>query len=75
MVYEKKCTECGKLIDFGGREKDRLPDDAIKFDGKIYCKECVKKFVEFGTGNIKEQIEELEERMDDVAYELGLEWG
>lgn len=73
MVYEKKCSECGDLIDFGGRDDGRLPDDAIEFDDNIYCKDCVKEFVEFGTGNILDRISFLEDKIDDMMQELGME--
>lgn len=75
MVYEKECVECGKLIDFGGEDDGRLPDDAMEFNGDIYCKDCVKKFVEFGTGNLIERINELEQNLDDIRKELGMEKG
>lgn len=73
MVYEKECSECGKMIDFGGHEPDRLPENAIEFDGSIYCKECVKNFVEFGTGDVKQQIKEIQDALQDIEDELGLE--
>lgn len=73
MVYEKKCVECGKLIDFGGEDPERLPENAIEFDGEIYCRECVKNFVEFGTGNLLERIEQIESAIDEIEEELGLE--
>lgn len=73
MVYEKECVECGKMIDFGGRDPERLPDNAIEFNGDIYCKECVKKFVEFGTGNLLERIQGIESALEDIEDELGLE--
>lgn len=73
MVYEKECVECGKMIDFGGRDRGRLPDNAIEFNGDIYCKECVKNFVEFGTGNLLERIKQIESAIEDIEDELGLE--
>ncbi|MBC5792566.1 MAG: hypothetical protein H8Z69_00860 [Nanohaloarchaea archaeon] len=73
MVYEKKCSNCGDIIDFGGKDRGRLPDDAIKFDDEIYCKDCVQEFVRFGIGNVVERIEQLEDTMEDVRDELGLE--
>lgn len=73
MVYEKKCAECGKIIDFGGEDDGRLPEDAIEFDGEVYCRECVKRFVEFGTGNLTERMEQLEEAIEKIEDELGLE--
>lgn len=73
MVYEKKCVQCGKMIDFGGRDPGRLPENGMKFNGDIYCKECVKEFVEFGTGELVDRIEHLEQTMEDVREALGLE--
>ncbi|MFB6214108.1 MAG: hypothetical protein ABEJ07_06120 [Candidatus Nanohaloarchaea archaeon] len=73
MVYEKECAECGKLIDFGGRDRERLPENAVEFDGKIYCRECVKDFVQFGTGDVMARIEKIEEALKEIEDELGLE--
>lgn len=73
MVYEKKCTNCGKIIDFGGEDKGRLPDNAVEFDDKIYCRECVKAFVEFGTGDIIGRISSIESEMKKIKDELGME--
>lgn len=75
MVYEKKCVECGKLIDFGGTDDGELPDDAMKFNGDIYCRECVRRFVEFGTGQVKERIDMLEEEIEDIKRNVGMEKG
>ncbi|PSG99057.1 MAG: hypothetical protein BRC29_02915 [Nanohaloarchaea archaeon SW_7_43_1] len=80
MVYEKKCSECGKIMDFGGADPeeddftpDGLPDDATRFNGDLYCRECVNKFVEFGTGSLMERMESLEQNLDDIRKELGME--
>ncbi|MFB6190746.1 MAG: hypothetical protein ABEJ91_04215 [Candidatus Nanohaloarchaea archaeon] len=73
MVYEKKCSECGKMIDFGGEDPDRLPDNAIEFDGDIYCKDCVKEFVQFGTGDVMARIREIEDAIEKIEDELDLE--
>ena len=73
MVYEKKCVQCDRVIDFGGKDDGRLPKDAMKFNGDIYCRACVKKFVEFGTGEIIDRVLELEEEMKRVREELGFE--
>lgn len=73
MVYEKKCVECDKIIDFGGEDDGRLPENAIEFNGDIYCKECVRDFVEFGTGDILDRIGQLEQGIKDIKDELGLE--
>ncbi|MFB6244985.1 MAG: hypothetical protein ABEJ03_01420 [Candidatus Nanohaloarchaea archaeon] len=75
MVYEKKCVECDKIIDFGGSDDGNLPDDAMRFNGDLYCRECVKDFVEFGTGDILDRIDQLEDDMKDVMRNLGLEKG
>jgi len=83
VVYEVKCSECGKIIDFGGSKpgeieldnRDPLPEKATKFDGETYCKECVKKFVEFGTGDVIERIESIEDNIEDVRQALGLDKG
>ena len=74
MVYEKKCSECGKVIDFGGREIGRLPENAIEFNGEIFCKECVRELIEFGAGGIMEKVEKLESHMEDVQFEMGIEF-
>lgn len=80
MVYEKKCSECGKVLDFGGEDPEEddftpegLPENAMRFNDNIYCRECVKKFVEFGTGSLIERMKSLEEDLDDVRKELGME--
>jgi len=80
MVYSKRCSNCNKLIDFGSRDPEtsdlnpkNLPENAMRFDGNLYCKECVKKFVQFGTGDLQSRIEFLEEQMEKVADALGLE--
>lgn len=80
MVYSKKCANCEKLLDFGGIDPEQsdlnpkdLPDNAMRFDGEIYCRECVKRFVEFGTGDLQSRIEFLEEQMKEVENILGLE--
>lgn len=73
MVYEKKCAECGDLLDFGGKDPDQLPENGIEFDGELYCKECVRKFVEFGTGDIIERINSIENSVKEIKDELGME--
>jgi hypothetical protein len=80
MVYEKKCSECGKILDFGGEDPEEnekssvgLPDNAMRFNEKLYCRECVKEFVEFGTGSLMDRMNELEENLDDIREELGME--
>ncbi|MFB6204163.1 MAG: hypothetical protein ABEJ75_00795 [Candidatus Nanohaloarchaea archaeon] len=79
MVYEVKCAECGKVIDFGGREpsdfsgEEKLPEDAIEFQGDVYCRECVKKFVQFGVGEIEERVDQLEDNLEEVMDAVGIE--
>ncbi len=73
MVYEKKCVECGKIIDFGGEDPGELPGNAIEFNGDLYCRECVQKFIEFGAGDVVERLDELEDQMKKVREELGFE--
>jgi hypothetical protein len=80
MVYEVKCENCGDLINFGGTDPEetlnkppKIPENGIKFDGKVYCKECVKKFVRFGIGEVQERVEYLEEEMKEVKDALGME--
>lgn len=74
MVYEKKCDECGKVLDFGGRDIQKGdPEDGISFDDKLYCRECVRRFVKFGTGNLKERIDRIVDVMEDMGYQLGME--
>jgi len=81
MVYEVKCENCGELIDFGGHDPEekavgshsRIPEDAIKFDDKVFCKDCVKKFVTFGIGEVEDKLEFLEEEMEEVRDALGME--
>lgn len=81
MVYEVECAHCGRLLSFGGEDpnenkyssKTKIPEDAIKFDGSVYCRQCVKKFVEFGTGDVSERIDSIEESLREVREELGFE--
>lgn len=73
MVYEKKCSECDKILDFGGEDDDGLPENGMKFNGNIYCRECVKKFVEFGTGEFMDRMGQIEEAVEDIQKELGME--
>lgn len=79
MVYEVKCSECGKIIDFGGSEpsdfsaEEKLPEDAIEWQGDIYCKECVSEFVRFGVGEVEERLDKIEESLKEALKALGLE--
>lgn len=67
MVYEVKCSNCGDVLDFGGKDpdekfgdEDKIPEDAIEFDGSVYCRECVRDLVEFGADEILERLDSLE---------------
>lgn len=73
MVYEKKCSECGKMLDFGGEDDGKLPANAIEFNGDIYCRKCVKDFVEFGTGDVINRLEQMEDALKEIKEELGME--
>lgn len=73
MVYEKECSECGKILDFGGEDHGNLPENGMEFDGELYCRECVEKFVKFGVGDIRDRLAELEHSMKKVKDQLGLE--
>lgn len=73
MVYEKECVQCDRIIDFGGKDDGRLPENAMEFNGDIYCRDCVKQFVEFGTGEILDRIAHLEEEIEEAREVLGLE--
>lgn len=79
MVYEIKCDNCGKIIDFGGRSpeesasgKKKFPDNAIKFDGSTYCRECVQDLIKFGAGDIQHKIDYVMDKMDEVLDALGI---
>ena len=73
MVYEKKCSNCGKVLDFGGRENpNEKIENGIYFDDKLYCRECVNKLIEFGSGNIMKEIDDLKTKMQEVSEELGM---
>ncbi len=73
MVYRIRCSKCDKLIDMGGEEPDVLPEDAIEFNGEIYCKDCIRELVRFGAGDIDDRVADLEQKMEDVREEMGLE--
>lgn len=81
MVYEIKCSECGKVIDFGGHEpsdfsgKDKLPENAIEFNDETYCRECIKELMEFGMQDLEDRVDYLEERLGDVLEAMGMEEG
>ncbi len=71
MVFKRECANCGKLLDFGGDEDDyELPENAIEFDDKVYCKECVQEFVEFGTGDIMNEVEKLKRQVKQIRKDL-----
>lgn len=79
MVYEVKCAECGSVLDFGGREpsdfsaKEKLPEDAIEWQGDVYCKDCVQEFVRFGVGEVEERLDKIEEVLQEVMDAMGIE--
>ncbi|QGA80464.1 hypothetical protein [Candidatus Nanohalobium constans] len=82
MVYEVKCDNCGDLLDFGGHDPEELPsghskipDDAIKFDGNVYCQECVENFVRLGVGDVEERMDVLENQLENIRKQLGMEKG
>ncbi len=71
MVYEVKCSNCGDILDFGGRDPDeefsgeeKIPENAIKFDGEVYCRDCVNELVEFGAVDILDRLSKLETKVD-----------
>ena len=81
MVYEVRCDNCGDLLEFGGNNPEesnvaphsRLPENAVEFDDKVYCEKCVEKFVKFGIGDVEKRIELIEDQMEKVRDELGIE--
>lgn len=74
MVWEVKCHQCEEILEFGGSGEKEIPDDAIEWDGNVYCKNCVKKFVKLGVGDIQARVDYIEETMQQVADELGVEF-
>lgn len=80
MVYSVKCDECGKLAEFGD-EKDLRDnkvgklDDYIEFDDRILCKECVKKFVRFGVGDLEAKVNNLERMLEEIGKDAGVDVG
>lgn len=73
MVYEKECSNCDRVLDFGGRDRGNIPKDAIEFDGNLYCRECVKELVMFGIGDVQDRIADLEEEVKKIKDAIGLE--
>jgi hypothetical protein len=73
MVYEKKCDECGTVLDFGGRDISGDPENGIRFDDRLLCRECVKRFVEFGTGDLDGRIERIEGVVRELGYQVGVD--
>ncbi|MFP4230025.1 MAG: hypothetical protein ACLFRK_02690 [Candidatus Nanohaloarchaea archaeon] len=74
MVWEVKCAECGDILEFGGSDPERIPENAVEWNDEVYCEECVRKFVKLGTGDIKARVEYIEEILDEVTDELGIEF-
>lgn len=75
MVYEIECAECGDMIDFGsGDEPEEAPEGSIKWNGDFYCRDCVEEFVRLGVGDVRSRIAYLEDRMEEAAQSLGLEF-
>jgi len=76
MVYEVKCSNCDELLNFGGKDPEekfgddeqKIPENALEFDDEVYCRECVKEFVRFGSQDMLERIEKLETKVNN---ELG----
>lgn len=82
MVYEVKCDNCGDVLDFGGHDpeeqpipREKLPENAVEFDGNVYCEECVRSFVEAGVGEVMDKVDFLKSEVDDIKKELGMEKG
>ena len=74
MVYEIKCSQCGKVIDFGGSGEPEIPDNAIEWNGEVFCEECVKEFVKLGVGDVKARVEKLELAMDQVSSAIDIDY-
>jgi hypothetical protein len=79
MVYEIKCDNCGKIIDFGGRRPEEsldgskeFPENAMKFDGSVYCRECIQDLIQFGAGDIQRRVDYVMNKMDEVLDALGI---
>lgn len=75
MVYEVKCSNCGDILNFGGRDPEeshsgesKIPENAMEFDDEVYCRDCVKEFVKFGSKDLIERVEKLERKVEN---ELG----
>ena len=74
MVWEVKCHQCEEILEFGGSGEKEIPEDAIEWDGNVYCKSCVEQFVKLGVGDIQSRVDYLEETMQEVADDLGVEF-
>lgn len=72
MVYKIRCGNCGKTIDFGSGEKPEDVENAIKFDGSTYCRECVRELVEFGTDGAMQKLDEVDDFMEKVREILDI---
>lgn len=75
MVYEVKCSNCGDILNFGGKDpddkfgdEDKIPENAMEFDDEVYCRSCVKELVKFGSQGMMDRLERLETKVNN---ELG----
>ena len=78
MVFTVKCDECGKLAEYGNEKKyldNKVQhlEDYIEFDDRILCKECVTELVEFGVGDLQSKIENIENVIDELGREAGID--
>lgn len=74
MVYEIKCHQCDEILDFGGSGPAEIPEDAIEWDGNVYCQECVEEFVRLGVGDVRKRLEYIEEKMTQFGESLGIDF-
>lgn len=73
MVYEVKCENCGDILNFGGEdpddkfgeEEEKIPENAMEFDGEVYCRSCVKELVQFGAQGVMDRLEKLETKVNN----------
>lgn len=74
MVYEIKCHQCGRIIDFGGSGPAEIPEDAIEWGDNVYCQQCVEEFVKLGVGDVRERLDYVEDRMREASEALGIDF-